>query len=208
MANHQLRLGEHGAHRLADREVARVHVVGRGLHQHLAHLGPGELQQGLPAADVDHREQLAVQRLAQLALDVELGAAGHDQQPFVRAEPLQRGVAIGHQGQRHRQFQADGLVDATGERRVPGVATDHQMTAQLLLAQGHAGALAALAGQLVQAGVMQRGLPGDVGGTLLEQVDVRHSGDPLSGHRTRSCRFRLRSRCHRPAGRTPAHPCA
>ena len=109
---------------------------------------------------------LAIQRFAQPALDLELAAAGHDQQPFVRAQPLQRGVAVGDQGQRHRQFQAQGLVHTAGETGVLGIPTNHQMPAQFLLAQGDTGVLAALADQLMQAGVVQRRLPGDVGGTL------------------------------------------
>uniref|UniRef100_A0A1I7ZAB8 Secreted protein n=1 Tax=Steinernema glaseri TaxID=37863 RepID=A0A1I7ZAB8_9BILA len=79
--DHQLGLGEHCAHRLAHREVVGVHVVAGGLHQHLAHPGPAQFEQGLSAADVDHLDVLPVEGFAQLLLGGQLLATGHDQQP-------------------------------------------------------------------------------------------------------------------------------
>ncbi|MCY1369875.1 hypothetical protein D9M69_569330 [compost metagenome] len=121
---------------------------------------------------------LAGQGLAQLLLDGELAAARDDQQPLVRAQPLQRGVATADQGQRARQFQASGLVHGAGEVAVIGIATQGQVAEQFLFAQAHPGTTAlaqrGLARQLVETGVEQRRLGVAGGGALLVDVDCAH----------------------------------
>ena len=96
------------------------------------------------------------QRGAQGLLHGVFLTAGDDEQPFIRAHPLQRAVALGHQAQGHRQLQAQRLVHAFGKGRVFGVTAQGQVAQQFFLAHGHAGVFTALADQLGQVGVMQR----------------------------------------------------
>ena len=65
-------------------------------------------------------QRLILANLAQALFDGVFLAAGDDQQPFVRGQPLQRGLAAGDQGQGHREFQAEGLVHGGGEGRTSG----------------------------------------------------------------------------------------
>ncbi|MNG06630.1 hypothetical protein D3C84_898850 [compost metagenome] len=158
-----------------------MNIIAGGFHQHFAHIRAAQFQQGLPAADVDHLDMLTVEGIAQLLLDREFLAARDDQQPLIRAQPLQRHLAVGDHGQRHWQFQAQGLEHTTGERWIAAVAAQGQMTEKLVFPQGHPGVLAAFADQAGQVGVMQWRLGFDVvAGALLVDVDRAHYSPALN----------------------------
>jgi len=96
------------------------------------------------------------QRCPQCLFHGKLLAAGHNQQPFIGAHPLQRGISVGHQAQGHGQFQAQGLVHAFGKGRILAVAAQGQVAQQFFLTHGHAGVFAALANQAGEVGMVQR----------------------------------------------------
>ena len=135
-----------------------MHVIAGGLHQHLAHVRSAQFQQLLAAADIDDGDMQVAQGFAQRLLGGELFAARDDQQPLVRAEPLQAGVALGNHGQRYGQLKAEGLVHASGEGRVMAIATNGQVTEQFLFTHGHTGVLAAFTHQAGEVGMVQRRL--------------------------------------------------
>ncbi|MNT29535.1 hypothetical protein D3C72_1652840 [compost metagenome] len=79
MANHQLRLGEHRAHRFTDREVIRMHVIAGRFHQHLTHVRAAQFEHLLATADVDDRDVQIAQGFTQFLFGGEFFTARHDQ---------------------------------------------------------------------------------------------------------------------------------
>ena len=83
--------------------------------------GPAQVDQGLPAADIDHGE-VAGQRVAQPEFEGGWRRAFDEQQPFVRPQPVGRGAPIGDKGaRRRRQGKAQHPFYPLGKRALIGV---------------------------------------------------------------------------------------